>query len=243
MSRLWLIVPAAGVGRRMQSECPKQYLPLAGRTVLAQTLARLHAAFPAATLCLCLVRDDTRFDASMVPFADWRRIDGGAERADSVVAALAAIAAEAADDDAVLVHDAARPCVATDDLIRLLAAVREVPDGALLAAPVADTMKRAAADGRVASTELRDGLWHALTPQGACFGLLREAYRTAFAQGVALTDESSALEAIGRAPRLVAGRRDNLKITQPDDLALAEQILAAQVSLNPPLAAQHKAST
>ncbi|MBD3898176.1 2-C-methyl-D-erythritol 4-phosphate cytidylyltransferase [Halomonas sp. ML-15] len=245
MSRLWLIVPAAGVGRRMQAECPKQYLPLAGRTVLAQSLVRLHTAFPAATLCLCLAQDDTEFDADAVPFDDWRRIDGGAERADSVAAALAAIAAEAADDDLVLVHDAARPCVAPDDLARLLAAVSAEPDGALLAVPVADTMKRAAADGRVAGTELRDGLWHALTPQGARFALLYDAYRAASARGLALTDEASALEAMGHAPQLVAGRRDNLKITHPDDLALAELILAAQAgsSDSPPTAAQHKALT
>ncbi|MDR5904397.1 2-C-methyl-D-erythritol 4-phosphate cytidylyltransferase [Franzmannia qiaohouensis] len=236
MSRLWLIVPAAGVGRRMAADCPKQYLPLAGSTVLAQTLARLHAAFPTATLCLCLARDDVYFDAAMVPFADWRRIGGGAERAESVAAALTAIAAEAAADDAVLVHDAARPCVSVDDLTHLQAALVDEPDGALLAVPVADTMKRAAADGRVARTEPRDALWHALTPQGARYGLLCDALAAARARGVAPTDEASALEALGRAPRLVAGRRDNLKITHPDDLALAEQILAAQ-------AAQHKALT
>lgn len=234
MSRLWLIVPAAGIGRRMGADRPKQYLPLAGRTVLGQTLARLHAAFPEAILCLCLAPDDCCFDASDVPFREWRRVEGGAERADSVSAALRAIAAEAGDDDTVLVHDAARPCVALEDLHRLREVAEREADGALLAAPVADTMKRAAADGRVASTESRVGLWHALTPQGFGYRLLCDALAAAVASGRQITDEAAAVESMGRAPRLVEGRRDNLKITHADDLALAEQILAAQALVLPP---------
>lgn len=233
MRRLWLIVPAAGIGSRMAADRPKQYLPLAGRTVLAQTLHRLYGAFPQATLCLGLATDDTYFDAADVPFDDWRRIVGGVERADTVSAALQAMAAEAQDDDIVLVHDAARPCVGLEDLARLYEAAVHEADGALLATPVADTMKRASADGRVVGTESRDGLWHALTPQGFGYRLLYDALAVAIANGRQITDEASAVEALGRAPRLVAGQRDNLKITQPDDLALAEQILAAQVTTRP----------
>ncbi len=228
--RLWLVVPAAGRGRRMGAALPKQYLPLAGRTVLAATLARLHAAFPEARLCLCLDPDDEHFDPAAVPFADWRRVPGGAERVDSVTHALAAIADEADDADPVLVHDVARPCVRVDDLRRLAASVAEDAVGGLLAAPVADTMKRDDGAGRVAGTEPRDGLWHALTPQGFGYGLLRRALAEAAARGVAVTDEASAVEALGLAPRLVSGRRDNLKITHPEDLALAEAILAAQAT-------------
>ncbi|WP_016856499.1 2-C-methyl-D-erythritol 4-phosphate cytidylyltransferase [Halomonas smyrnensis] len=231
--RLWLVVPAAGRGRRMGAALPKQYLPLAGRTVLARTLARLHEAFPEARLCLCLDPDDERFDPAEMPFADWRRVPGGAERVDSVTHALAAIADEAGAADPVLVHDVARPCVRVDDLRRLAAAVAEDAVGGLLAAPVADTMKRDDGDGRVGGTEPRDGLWHALTPQGFGYGLLRRALQEAADRGVAVTDEASAVEALGLSPRLVSGRRDNLKITHPEDLALAEAILAAQEAPDP----------
>ncbi|MGE4532975.1 2-C-methyl-D-erythritol 4-phosphate cytidylyltransferase [Halomonas sp.] len=226
----WLVVPAAGRGRRMGADRPKQYLTLAGRPVLAHTLARLHAAFPAAKLCLCLDPGDTWFDPAWVPFADWRRVAGGAERADSVANALVAIEGEAREDDLVLVHDVARPCVALDDLRRLKRALDDEPVGGLLAAPVADTMKRDDGAGRVAATEPRDGLWHALTPQGFRHGLLARALAAAADAGVAVTDEASAVEALGEAPLLVPGRRDNLKITHPEDLALAGLILAAQAS-------------
>jgi 2-C-methyl-D-erythritol 4-phosphate cytidylyltransferase len=224
----WLVVPAAGQGRRMGGERPKQYLSLGGRPLLAQTLLRLHGALPEARLCLCLAPDDRHFDSAWVPFADWRRVDGGAERVDSVRHALAAIAGEARDDDLVLVHDMARPCVTVEDLQRLLAALVDAPAGGLLAAPVADTMKRDDGAGRVGATQSRRGLWHALTPQGFPYGLLRRALDEARQGGVEVTDEASAVEALGMAPRLVRGRRDNLKITHPEDLALAEQILAAQ---------------
>lgn len=167
---LWLVVPAAGQGRRMGAARPKQYLPLAGRPVMAHTLARLHAALPEARLCLCLDPDDAHFDPAWVPFADWRRVAGGAERVDSVANALAAIAGEAAQDDLVLVHDVARPCVTPADLERLCEALRGDPAGGLLAAPVADTMKRDDGAGRVAATEPRAGLWHALTPRGFASG-------------------------------------------------------------------------
>ncbi|MDW7746362.1 2-C-methyl-D-erythritol 4-phosphate cytidylyltransferase [Halomonas sp.] len=236
--RLWLVVPAAGQGRRMGADRPKQYLPLAGLPVLARTLARLHAAFPEARLCLCLDADDGHFDPAWVPFADWRRTPGGAERVDSVVNALEAIAPEAEEDDLVLVHDVARPCVTVDDLRRLVAAIADDPVGGLLAAPVADTMKRDDGVGRVRATESREGLWHAYTPQGFRHGLLRRALKDALAQGVTITDEASAVEAAGLAPRLVSGRRDNLKITHPEDLALAELVLSAQA-----LAAQNSSAT
>ncbi|WP_355661759.1 2-C-methyl-D-erythritol 4-phosphate cytidylyltransferase [Halomonas salifodinae] len=230
--RLWLIVPAAGQGRRMGADRPKQYLELAGQPILACTLARLHQAFPEARLCLCLDPDDAWFDPRWVPFVDWRRTPGGAERVDSVGGALAAIAAEADVDDLVLVHDVARPCVTVEDLQRLHEAARESPAGAILAAPVADTMKRDDGRGHIRATEPRDGLWHALTPQGFAYGLLCRALEAARTQGVAITDEASAVEALGLAPRLVSGRRDNLKVTHPDDLGLAGWILAAQDETN-----------
>lgn len=226
----WLVVPAAGRGRRMGADRPKQYLEMHGRPVLAHTLARLHQAFPAARLCLCLDVDDRHFDPAWVPFADWRRVPGGAERVDSVTNALEAIAGTAGECDLVLVHDVARPCVTVDDLVRLHAVLADDPVGGLLAVPVADTMKRSDDHGRVSATEPRAGLWHALTPQGFRYGLLCRALREARAQGLVVTDEASAVEALGQAPRLVAGRRDNLKITHPEDLALAALVLAAQAA-------------
>ncbi|MGC3873133.1 2-C-methyl-D-erythritol 4-phosphate cytidylyltransferase [Halomonas sp. GXIMD04776] len=228
VGKLWLIVPAAGKGRRMGANRPKQYLFIDEKPVLAHTLSRLYHAYPQASLQLCLDEDDAWFDARWVPFGDWRRVTGGAERVDSVLQALDGLATEAADDDLVLVHDVARPCVHLDDLQRLLEMLAEEPVGGLLATPVADTMKRADEAGRVAATEAREGLWHALTPQGFRYGLLRKALKRAIEKGIHVTDEASAVEAQGLAPRLVTARRDNLKITHPEDLALATHILAAQ---------------
>ncbi|WP_110649414.1 2-C-methyl-D-erythritol 4-phosphate cytidylyltransferase [Salinicola peritrichatus] len=227
--KLWLIVPAAGRGSRMQADRPKQYLSLHGRSVLARTLERLHQAFPDAILRLCLDPEDAWFDPEDVPFGEWQRVSGGEERVDTVRRALSTLADEAADDDWVLVHDAARPCVRLEDLHRLRTALDDEAIGALLATPVADTMKRADERGRVSHTEPRDGLWHAMTPQAFRFDLLRQALDAALATGASVTDEASAIEAMGLAPRLVPGSRDNLKITRPEDLALAARILALQM--------------
>ncbi|NVF15727.1 MULTISPECIES: 2-C-methyl-D-erythritol 4-phosphate cytidylyltransferase [Halomonadaceae] len=229
MSQTWLIVPAAGQGRRMGADKPKQYLTLADeQPVLAHTLARLHHAFPHARLVLCLDADDRWFSPGWVPFADWQRVPGGNERMDSVLNALHAMAAEG--DDVVMVHDVARPCITVNDLQALYQAASTHPAGALLAMPVADTMKRADNQSLSSRTEPRDGLWHALTPQGFRYALLRRALETARQQQTLVTDEASAVEALGERPQLVSGRRDNLKITHPDDLALAAAIMAAQAA-------------
>ena len=229
MSQTWLIVPAAGQGRRMGADKPKQYLTLADeQPVLAHTLARLHHAFPHARLVLCLDADDRWFSPGWVPFADWQRVPGGNERMDSVLNALHAMTAEG--DDVVMVHDVARPCITANDLQALYQAASTHPAGALLAMPVADTMKRADNQRLSSRTEPRDGLWHALTPQGFRYALLRRALETARQQQTLVTDEASAVEALGEWPQLVSGRRDNLKITHPDDLALAAAIIAAQAA-------------
>ena len=229
MSQTWLIVPAAGQGRRMGADKPKQYLTLADeQPVLAHTLARLHHAFPHARLVLCLDADDRWFSPGWVPFADWQRVPGGNERMDSVLNALHAMTAEG--DDVVMVHDVARPCITANDLQALYQAASTHPAGALLAMPVADTMKRADNQRLSSRTEPRDGLWHALTPQGFRYALLRRALETARQHQTLVTDEASAVEALGEWPQLVSGRRDNLKITHPDDLALAAAIMAAQAA-------------
>ncbi|MDN6179473.1 MAG: 2-C-methyl-D-erythritol 4-phosphate cytidylyltransferase [Halomonas subglaciescola] len=205
---------------------PKQYLPLLGEAILTRTLARLHAALPDARLALCLDDDDDWFCSDGVPFSRWQRVAGGVERMDSVLNALRAM--PAAEHDLVLVHDVARPCVTPDDVRALVEAAASHADGALLAMPVADTMKRATPAGDCAHTEPRKGLWHALTPQGFAYGLLRRALEQARDSALEVTDEASAVEALGGRPRLVSGRRDNLKVTHPDDLALASAILTAQ---------------
>ncbi|KHJ52355.1 2-C-methyl-D-erythritol 4-phosphate cytidylyltransferase [Vreelandella venusta] len=223
---LWLVVPAAGQGKRMGADRPKQYLSLDGQPILAHTLARLAQAFPEAHLVLCLDRDDGWFDPHSVPFKRWQRVDGGQERMHSVLNALRAIPARA--DDIVMVHDVARPCITQQDLLALHAAIQSHSAGALLAMPVADTMKRDRGDQCSLRTEPRDGLWHALTPQGFRYALLVRALEQAVQHGTLVTDEASAVEALGEAPRLVSGRRDNLKVTHPGDLALAGAILHTQ---------------
>jgi 2-C-methyl-D-erythritol 4-phosphate cytidylyltransferase len=136
----------------------------------------------------------------------------------------------ASPDDWVLVHDAARPCLSTEDLDRLLAELDSDPVGGLLAIPVRDTLKQTDAAGRVATTVDRARIWHALTPQMFRLGLLRDALRDALARGLPVTDEAAAMEAAGFAPRLIEGRADNVKITRPEDLALAEFYLTRRIA-------------
>ena len=210
----------------MAGTLPKQYLPLAGRTVLEWSMAPFLARPEFHSIVVALAADDGRW--SSLPLAQDKRIlavTGGAERADSVRAGLAAIAEHAHAHDWVLVHDAARPCLSASDLDQLLATLADDPVGGVLAAPVPDTLKRAGADGRVDVTVSRTQLWRALTPQMFRYGVLRQALEQS-GGGARMTDESAAVEALGLKPLLVAGRSDNLKITVPDDSASAERQLA-----------------
>ena len=205
---------------------PKQYLEVAGRPLLHHTLALLAAHPALAGVFVVLAPGDDRFRAS-----DWAGLPrpvealycGGETRAASVYNGLVAARDAIGGDDWVLVHDAARPCVSPEAIDRLIAAVGEDDAGGLLALPVADTLKRADAHERVATTERRDGLWQAQTPQMFRYGFLVEALRRSGPASV--TDEAGAIEAIGLKPRLVMGEPRNLKVTFPEDLALAELIL------------------
>lgn len=218
-------MPAAGRGRRMAGvdAPPKQYLPLAGRTVIEHALAPFLADPACQGAVVALAAGDERFGA--LPVARDPRlvtVVGGAERRDSVAAGLAWLRSQVgAADPWVLVHDAARPCLPRADLARLLGALAGAPDGALLAVRVADTVKRAGGDGRVAATLPREGLYRAQTPQAARLGQLV----AALAASPAATDEASALEGGGARPLLVAGSPANIKVTEPDDLALAARLL------------------
>ena len=222
---LWAVVPAAGRGARMDAGQPKQYLPLGRRTVIEHALTPLLDYPELETLVVVLGPDDRSFhDMEVASHPILKTTTGGASRADSVLAGLRALR-EAADDDLVLVHDAARPCLRVDDLDRLIRAARRSRDGALLAVPAKDTLKRVV-DGRVGATLARDDVWQAQTPQVFPVAALRQALE----QGdrALITDESSAMEAAGFRPRCVEGHGDNLNVTYLDDLPLAEASLRAQ---------------
>jgi len=222
----WAVVPAAGVGRRMGADRPKQYLRLQGRRVIDWTLQALLDHPAVAGVVVALAPDDPYWPTT--EHADHPRVEvvaGGRERADSVLNGLHHLAHKAASADRVLVHDAARPCLGRDDLDRLLHEA-DGPDGGLLAVPVRDTMKQADAQGRAQATLDRSRLWHAYTPQLFPLESLRRALEGALAAGIAVTDEASAMEWAGHRPKLVEGDPGNLKITRPGDLALAEFYLA-----------------
>lgn len=221
----WVVIPAAGIGSRMRADRPKQYLQLAGRTILEHTLDCFLDHPRLKGLVLSLAADDPFWPA--LPCATdprIQRVEGGAERADSVLAGLLRLVELGAQEgDWVLVHDAARPNLARSDLDRLLAELADDPVGGLLAVPARDTLKRIGADGRVAETVDRSLIWQAYTPQMFRFAALHRALADALVARVAVTDEASALEWAGQAPRLVEGRADNLKITRPEDLEWLRQ--------------------
>ena len=220
-----VIIPAAGIGSRMRADRPKQYLPLAGRALIEHTLDCFLDHPGLKTLVVCLAVDDPWWP--QLPCANQpliQRAAGGAERAYSVLNGLDLLLATGASAaDWVLVHDAARPNLARDDLDRLLAELADDPVGGLLAVPARDTLKRAGSDGRVRETVDRSVVWQAYTPQMFRLGVLRDALAEALKAGAQITDESSAMEFAGLAPRLVEGRADNLKVTRPEDLQWLEQ--------------------
>ena len=226
-SRFWVVVPAAGSGRRFGAEVPKQYLPLGPRTVLETTLASLLAHPRIAGLQLVLAADDhcwPRRAMSMDPRI--RVCVGGAQRMDSVLAGLTALQEVVAEDDWVWVHDAARPLLPISAMDRLMSALDDdATAAALLALPVRDTVKQADAAGRAAITVPREPLWLAQTPQVFRLGQLMAALNAAVAAGSIVTDEAQALERQGIAARLVEGDPCNLKITTATDLALVESYL------------------
>lgn len=219
------LIPAAGGGTRMGGDTPKQYLPLAGRPLIWHTLKTLTKVTAIEHVHVVLSPDDTHWDAY-----DWSAFAGrvsvlrcgGATRAESVIQGLQALRSDVGDDDWVLVHDAARCCLTADHIEKLLAEVADDPVGGLLAVPVADTLKRAQADGRVAGTVAREGLWQAQTPQMFRYRMLLDALE----RMPGVTDEAGAIEAMGLHPKLVAADVTNLKVTWPLDLQLAEWILA-----------------
>ena len=214
---LTVIVPAAGIGQRMQADRPKQYLSIMGKTVLEHTVFALLAHPSITKIVIALASHDDYF-STLSLHLDSRVVTviGGKERADSVLAGLAVVS-----DEWVLVHDAARPCVTASDIDLLIDSCFSSNESAILAIPVRDTMKQSTEFGTVDHTVDRRYLWHALTPQMMPTKCLRDCLVNGLKQGKTITDEASALEGFGFQSKLIQGRSDNLKITQPEDLALA----------------------
>lgn len=226
--RRWAVVAAAGRGERFGRLQPKQYATLLGRPVLSWALRALLDEPSIAAVVVALAPGDRRF--ARLPESREARVRtcvGGARRESSVANALGALEGEARDEDWVLVHDAARPCLRRSDVRALITGVGDDPVGGLLAVPLGDTLKAAAADGRSERTVPREGLWRALTPQMFRYGVLRRALALCLDRERSITDEAAAVELLGLRPRLVRGRADNLKVTHPEDLALAGAILGA----------------
>lgn len=233
--RFYGLIPAAGSGERFHGGVhgyggvPKQYQHIAGRPMLQHAIEAMLALPEISIVFVVLSPGDERFaEFDLAVYGG--RVEplycGGASRRDTVLNGLVAAASLLEPDDWVLVHDAARPCITEELLDRLFTALNGDSVGGLLAVPVADTLKRADADNRVAATESRDGLWQAQTPQMFRYGLLKRALQ---AMGIDKpTDEAQAVEHLGLAPKLVLSDRNNLKVTFPEDLQMAHMILQAR---------------
>lgn len=222
---VWAVIPAAGSGRRMGSAIPKQYLGFHGKTVIEHCLDRLLEQPDIEGAILVLDEDDRHweglgYEASKPLFI----AAGGSERQHSVYSGLTTLQYRCGDNCIALVHDAVRPLVSARDLGRVIAAAREHAAGAILAAPVTDTLKLENRNGEIGSTLSREGLWRALTPQVFHLQPLLQAHQRLIEEGRRVTDDAEAVELAGYAPRLVSGSGINFKITMPEDLALAEML-------------------
>lgn len=227
----WCVVPAAGHGSRFGGGIPKQYAQLSGKPLIQWTLEKLVAHPRVAGIVVAIAPMDARWGSLELPRGKpLLHVHGGSDRADSVIAGLRGLPKIVADDDFVLVHDAARPCVRSADIDKLVEQGL-VAGGALLAAPLRDTLKRAGADGRVLETEAREYRWRAMTPQFFRRGELLAALEAAVQAGKSISDEAMAMEHAGFRPLLVEGSEDNIKVTTPADLALAQHLLSRNSGL------------
>jgi 2-C-methyl-D-erythritol 4-phosphate cytidylyltransferase len=225
--RRFALIPAAGGGSRFGGSLPKQYTPLAGVPLLKRTIEALNDAVVLERIYVVLAPGDSYYAERIGEIAGVVPVHcGGATRIESVKNGLAAIGSQAAAEDWVLVHDADRPCIDVATLNRLLHELEDEPVGGLLAVPLADTLKRAESGAglHAVSTEQRSGLWCAQTPQMFRYAILKHALRRA--DSASISDEAQAIEALGVKPRLVLGHPANIRVTYPEDLALAEAILA-----------------
>ncbi len=220
-AKIWVVIPAAGSGSRMQQSIPKQYLNLAGRAVIEHTLALFVDRVDIAGVTVCLPADDQTFQT--LEMAAHKKVvvtPGGDSRAQSVLNGLRSL--NAGSNDWVLVHDAARPCLSSYLLDHLIKQLLNDELGGILAMPAKDTLKRSDANGQIAQTIDRSAVWQAQTPQMFRFGILLDCLERALLEGIEITDEASALEAFSYKPRLIESDARNLKITTPEDLVFAE---------------------
>ena len=228
-SKFWAIIPAAGVGSRMQSDCPKQYLTIENKTVVEHTLDCFLGNPLIESTCIAVGDHDDYWQS--LNFASQEKlikVQGGQERCHSVYNALLMLMPMADQNDWVLVHDAARPCLRHEDIKHLIDSLHVDEVGGLLAIPVKDTMKRSDENDFILKTVDRDNLWHALTPQMFRLGTLFNAMKSALDSGQLITDEASAIELSGLSPRLIEGCADNIKITRSEHLQLARFYLQQQ---------------
>lgn len=227
-TKLWAVIPAAGSGSRFSKTELKQYQYIQDATVLEHTVKRLNQ-LPLSGYVLAIGAQDNF--ASTLAFQDKHKAhfcNGGAERVHSVLNALNYLLQIADENDWVLVHDAARPCVTFECLSALVKNAVEKNQNAILAIPVRDTLKQVTKQHQIHKTVSRELLWQAQTPQIAKIGTLKKAIETALKNNLTITDEASALESVGESVQVVMGRSDNIKITYPDDLELARLILQSQ---------------
>ena len=230
---LWAIVPASGLGRRMQSPIPKQYLQLCGKSILEHTLDRLLSFKHTRGVILVLRQGDQDWEA--LNYRSKKSLiiaTGGEERQDSVFNGLLKLFEIEPDAPYVMIHDAVRPLVLHQDLVKLMEAARQNSAGAILGVPVNDTLKRQNGDTGISETIARDGLWRAFTPQLFRASLLLEAYNNVRAKKLQITDDAASVEALGMSPSLVESNVQNIKITNMQDLKLASQILMQQQGQN-----------
>lgn len=223
----WAVVPAAGVGKRMGADIPKQYLDISGRPVIAHTIERLLAHPRIRGVVVVLSAHDCWWQDVDLPSEPFQAL-GGEERCHSVLSGLRKLLELASPDARVMVHDAVRPCLRAQDIDKLIESVGDYSGGGLLGLPVRDTMKRARPSGEVEGTVPREDLWHALTPQLFPLKALMDALARTIEIERLVTDEAQAMELAGAAPRMVEGHPDNIKITRRQDLKLAELYLDSQ---------------
>lgn len=226
---VWAVVPAAGIGSRMQADRPKQYLELDGKTVLEQTLLRLSTHPKIDGIVIAIAEHDPWWsNITLETECPVHVVDGGNTRADSVFNALIGLADITDGDPWVLVHDAARPCLRHEDIDSMLHDLGNHEVGGVLGIPVNDTVKRVNTNNEVEETVCRQGLWRAATPQMFRLAMLTHALASAIPQSLSVTDDASAIELAGFKPLMVTGHPDNIKITVPQDLALASLYLQQQ---------------
>lgn len=229
MTEFWAVVPAAGVGKRMGASLPKQYLPLAGKTIIEHTLSGLLSHPRLSGVVVATSADDGYWsDISLPHDIPLIRVEGGAERCQSVLSGLSWLMSQGKQQAWALVHDAARPCLRHEDIDNLMDQIAGHEVGGLLGLPVSDTIKFCDGEGTVQKTVDRSGLWRALTPQMFRVEQLESAIRSALSRGQIVTDEASAIELAGLKPKMIEGHSDNIKVTRPQDLVWAELYLKHQ---------------